>query len=64
VLDWELKASPTPYDTLQELAFEYSLGPLRDVINLEVVAFNVVGIDGSVTPHAISAYLVAGDQPS
>src|ERR1700730_6202180 len=22
LLDWELKASPTPYDTLQELAFE------------------------------------------
>ena len=44
MLDWELKASPTPYDNLQELAFEYSLGVLSDVINVEVVAFNVAAV--------------------
>jgi hypothetical protein len=49
MLDWELKASPTPYDNLQELAFEYSLGALRDVINVEVVAFNVAAVDAAST---------------
>jgi hypothetical protein len=49
MLDWELKASPTLYDNLQELAFEYSLGALRDVINLEVVAFNVAAVDAAST---------------
>ena len=48
-LDWELKASPTPYDNLQELAGEFSLGLLRDVINAEVVAFNVAAIDAAST---------------
>jgi hypothetical protein len=49
LLDWELKASPTPYDNLQELAFECTLGALRDVINLEVVAFNVAAVDPAST---------------
>ncbi len=49
MLDWELKASPTPYDSLQELASDYSLGPLRDVTNLEIIAFNVAAIDGAST---------------
>jgi hypothetical protein len=49
LFDWELKASPTPYDSLQELAFEYSLGALRDVINLAIVAFNVAAVDPAST---------------
>jgi len=49
MLDWELKASPTPYDNLQELALEYSLGPLRNVTNVEVVAYNVAAIDAAST---------------
>lgn len=49
MLDWELKASLTPYDNLQELAFDYSLGPLRDGTSLEIVAFNVAAIDGAST---------------
>ena len=28
-LDWELKAAPTPYESLQELMFEYGLGALQ-----------------------------------
>jgi hypothetical protein len=57
MLDWELKASPIPYDNLQELAFEYSLGPLRDVNNVEVVAFNVAAIDAASTITATTGKL-------
>lgn len=45
MLDWELKASSTPYDNIQELSFEYSLGPLRNFYNVEFIAFNVASID-------------------
>jgi len=48
-LDWELKAAPTPYDNLQELAFECQLGPLRDVVNVEIVGFNVAAVDATST---------------
>jgi hypothetical protein len=45
-LDWEIKASDTPYDGLQELMFEYLLGPLNSTpINVEIAAFNVVEVD-------------------
>ena len=57
LLDWELKASPTPYDNLQELAFECNLGALRDVINLEVVAFNVAAVDAASTITGITGKL-------
>jgi hypothetical protein len=57
LLDWELKASPTPYDNLQELAFECTLGALRDVINLEVVAFNVAAVDPASTITTTTAKL-------
>ena len=48
-LDWELKAAAVPYDSLQELAFEYALAPSPDVtiINVEAIAFNVAGIDAT-----------------
>ena len=57
MLDWELKASPTPYDNLQELAFEYSLGVLRNIINVEVVAFNVAAVDPASTIASITGKL-------
>jgi hypothetical protein len=56
-LDWELKASPTPYDNLQELAIEYSLGSLRDIISLEVVAFNVAAVDPASTIRSTTGRL-------
>jgi hypothetical protein len=56
-LDWELKASPTPYDNLQELALEYPLGPLREVVNVDVVAFNVALIDATSTLAGTSGKL-------
>jgi hypothetical protein len=45
-LDWEVKASATPYDGLQELASEYGLGLLRgEVATVEAVAHAVVVVD-------------------
>ncbi len=45
-LDWEVKASPTPYDGIAELAAEYQVGALRtDAVAVEVVAFNVAAFD-------------------
>lgn len=45
-LDWELKAAKTPYDTLQELMYEYRLGALRpDVVTLDVVALTIMVVD-------------------
>jgi len=45
LLDWELRASSTPYDGLQELLFEYKLGALRSIVSVEVIAFNVAAVD-------------------
>jgi hypothetical protein len=45
-LDWELKAGPEPFDSLNELLLEYSLGTYRqDFTNIEVVAFQVGAVD-------------------
>jgi hypothetical protein len=45
-LDWELKAAPTPYESMQELSFAYRLGQLRlDQANVELIAYNVVAVD-------------------
>ena len=39
MLDWELKASPIPFDSLAELMTEYGLGQLRtDVVSIDVIA--------------------------
>jgi hypothetical protein len=43
--DWELRAAPTPHEGLQELAFEYKIGSLRDVVSVEVISFNVAAVD-------------------
>ena len=46
-IDWEIKASPIPYDGLQEIANELSLGGMTGPTStVEVVAFNVAAIDG------------------
>lgn len=51
-IDWELKAASTPYEGLQELANEYKLGGLRDIVNVELIAFHVAAIDyGSVVSN-------------
>lgn len=45
-LDWEIKASDTPYDGLQELMLAHGLGSLSGPTNnVEVVAFNVLYVD-------------------
>lgn len=57
LFDWELRAAPTPYDGLQELALEYLQGPLRSNANVEVVAFNVAAVDGRSVIHGTNAKL-------
>jgi hypothetical protein len=47
LLNWELRAASTPYDNLQELAFENVLGPITGNVNVEALAFNVAYIDFS-----------------
>lgn len=45
-IDWELKAAPEPFESLNELLNEFSLGSYRgDFANIEVVAFSVVAVD-------------------
>jgi len=47
VLDWELRSSAVPFDSIQELLQEYGLGGLfADSITVEVVASAVMGFDG------------------
>ncbi|MGD9656458.1 MAG: hypothetical protein AB7U61_02290 [Methylocystis sp.] len=44
--DWEIKASDTPYDGLQDLMLAHGLGPLSGPTNnVEVAAFNVLYVD-------------------
>lgn len=46
-LDWELMASDTPYNSLNELVSEYSLGPITNYNNncsVEIIAFNILEI--------------------
>jgi hypothetical protein len=50
VLDWELRSSAVPFDSVQELLQEYGLGGLfTESITVEVVATAVVGFDGDVS---------------
>jgi hypothetical protein len=45
-IDWELKAAPQPFDTLDELLLEYFLGGSRDErASIEIIAANVVAIN-------------------
>jgi hypothetical protein len=46
-IDWEIKAASIPYDGLQEIANELSLGAMSGpTATVEIVAFNVAAIDG------------------
>lgn len=55
-LDWELKASPTPYENLQELMFEYGLGSLHnDAIAVDIIASHVAAVDLSSKIHGTKA---------
>jgi hypothetical protein len=56
-LDWQLRASPTPYDGIQELNSKYLIGPLRGVVNVEVRSFNVAAIDGKSVVSGTTAKL-------
>ncbi len=44
-LDWELRASTTPFESLQELALVYKCGNLLGYISVEVVALHVAAVD-------------------
>ncbi len=46
-LDWELRASCTPYESLNELLIELQPGQLTAVNSVDIAAFNVVAIDGT-----------------
>lgn len=44
-LDWEIMASDTPYGGLQDVAYEYGVGPINsDSVNVDVVAFQVAAV--------------------
>jgi hypothetical protein len=66
-LDWELRASPTPFESLQELAFEYKLGFLKDVCSIEIYAFHVSAFDFSSvvqgTTARLGVFLMHGASP-
>jgi len=54
--DWELKAAPTPFDSLNELRLEYVLGESKgEFTNVEVVAFNVCETDLSAQVRGTKA---------
>ena len=47
-LDWELRASESPYDGLQDVANEFSLGLVQgDVAIMDVRSLNVAAVDAS-----------------
>lgn len=56
-LDWELRAAPMPFESLQELAFEYKIGLLRNTVSVEVIAFHVAAVDYSSIVRGTSARL-------
>lgn len=45
LIDWELRASPTPYDSLSELGTAFGAFFNGDMIGLEIVGLNVAAID-------------------
>jgi hypothetical protein len=64
LFDWELRAAPTPYEGLQELAFEYKIGQLRSVVSVEVIALGIAAVDFtsvvSGTNAKLKVFLVHG----
>jgi hypothetical protein len=58
--DWEVRASPRPYDGVQELIGEYQTGlPRSDRVAIEVVAPNVAVFDFSSAIGGTKAQLIA-----
>lgn len=57
-IDWELRAAPVPYDSLQELAFAFRVSPLEDNAYFEAIAFNVAAVDGRSTVEGTTASLL------
>jgi len=54
--DWEVKAAPTPYDSMDELLLEYNLGAYKgDFSKIEVLAFHVSAVDLSAQVQGAKA---------
>ena len=58
-LDWELKAAATPFDSVQELCAEFSVGSTNgDDATVEVIAFNVAAVAVESSVNGTKANLV------
>jgi uncharacterized protein (DUF4415 family) len=44
LLDWEVRAAPTPYDGLDDLASDFRVGPLGRTASIDILASNVAEI--------------------
>lgn len=57
-IDWELKAAPTPYESVQDLCNEYAVGPISgEQIRVEVVANNLAAVDAGSFVKETKAHL-------
>ena len=57
-MDWELKASLTPYEHIQDLLFDFGLGQLRDDYpTVEAIAFPVLMVDASLRVNGTTAVI-------
>lgn len=57
-LDWEARASPTPYDGLQEILSEYQPGIMQGVNRVDIAALDLVAIDTSSVVEGETATLM------
>ena len=59
VLDWELKAAPTPFFNVQDLCDEFWVGQIRgDSVSVEIIAFNVAVVATESSIEGTKAKLV------
>lgn len=59
LLDWELKAHSTPFESVQELCAEFAVGPIDgENSTVEIVAFGVAAIGGESSVSGTKAKLV------
>ncbi len=64
LLDWELKAAPTPFFNVQELCDEFLVGQIRgDFVSVEIIAFNVavVATESSIEGNKAKLVIVIAD---
>lgn len=55
-LDWEIRASATPYDSLQELLYIYQLGQFfSDALRVEFVANTIIEVDLAAKVEGVTA---------